>query len=1248
MGHFMRRKRRTSTSVRLVLLCIAILVACVAAIWLVDVEDSQVEKQINLTIQVIGLLATVVGVIVAFVAPGKSNDSELPPAAVPRGHDLTFTGEAQDQATSLRILSKQLTKRLRDLDGGLPGFVDLTISAKAPDDSGRQHPLNPRLEVLLRGSSQHVDVQPDQIDISEVQSRFSRAVLLGEPGSGKSTCLRQMAFRALDALVSDSQNASSGEGRLGWSNDEQTVVGAHDRDGLGGQRIPLYVSLSEWEDPRLRAFDFLLGQLTELVGSRNYLVRNFEDLLVDGRFLLLCDGLNELPGRSSNSHEGRRQGTQGTATQMRDLTARIDARERSLRDLAAKVGLRSQFILSCRGHEYFESLQWEVIRVLPMSPNQIDSFIATYADPAHVGPLRMTIARNAPLRDMASNPFFLCRIVGAYSPGISDLTTRGALMTYLYRQLLEREWGGRDDAVTDESVRETAGRLAFRMFAQGRIGSQAPLPEISAHDRPSIDVLAATGLIVSRDGNYFFYHQIVQEYFVAMALADRTVGRKPATLLADKSWTEVVALWLDLAPDIYGRVVKALAARNLPWRRPSSPGSYAYVYFSMVSSLVIIVVLTSIVLDWIFWPGETLASPLGVLGWSPFVWIAMLAVLRLTWRVSVPHRKVIINAVRVLSLREQYAATPRMLSAFSRVLEPDRVEMASDLGSLGLPILPHCLHGLNDRRWQVRAGCVMTIGQIAKQGQGANPDVIATLLCVARSADPSLAVPALQALRYVEDERVPQAIADILDGSRRGSGVMVGYQMSLLTKWSASVDEGAFPINTERLQELIEPDQPSHVRSLAVTVMAIFAVPGSAEHLGGIAEDYEEEWRLRKTAMSSLGLMSTSDAAAELVRLATMPGLFMEVASALRRLRGVETVPALAEALSSRHESVREASAATLGKIGGPQALEVLKSAADDVSSEVRAAVALALGAIGDTDCLDSLATLARDPESRVRTAAFDALEGSFPDQDIEILAALAVDSMYVERIRAARLLTRHTGSDVESALRDLTADRDPEVSELAQRSLITMQAARVGRSPGANVHRNPVHAMNAFWRELLQWDSMKAMRREERLNGVSSQQMFNTIQNRIYSDAELTRKFRNLVRVVAALVLVGIVLLVFCLLLLLRVAHWGSQVELDHWVLSLIVILLGGLTWLPGVRRLVDIPVIRFVPRFLRIATYFLIGVAVIGALYYVWWSWLALAGVVAGFYWLRERHRRRGRRLDLATSAYYRASGGSVVVAS
>jgi len=179
------------------------------------------------------------------------------------------------------------------------------------------------LEHLARRVAQHLPEQKTEFeDIQTAFSQVSRAVLLGEPGAGKTTTLRKLAG---DSLAVALQNPEA--------------------------PIPLLVSLGRWTEAD-QSFDaFLEEQLDSL---RPYL----NNVLQPGRCLLLLDGLNETP-------------TEFREQKSRQLNQWLQQDKH--RQLVCYV--------SCRDLDYTAAplkLDLDTIRIRPLDPLRIHAFIREY------------------------------------------------------------------------------------------------------------------------------------------------------------------------------------------------------------------------------------------------------------------------------------------------------------------------------------------------------------------------------------------------------------------------------------------------------------------------------------------------------------------------------------------------------------------------------------------------------------------------------------------------------------------------------------------------------------------------------------------------------------------------------------------------------------------------------------------------------------------------------------------------------
>ena len=163
----------------------------------------------------------------------------------------------------------------------------------------------------------------DVPDARQAIRDLRRAVLLGDPGAGKTTTLLKLTVDLARAAQHDTS-----------------------------AQLPLYVPLREFDGSQ---------PFVEFVRSKAYTLQShFEALLKAGRFVLLCDALNEMPRQSEDG---------------RDLVAEVREYLADKRD----------WVVSCRVRDYQEDLSALAgigkIRLKPLDPPRIEEFIRRkYAD----------------------------------------------------------------------------------------------------------------------------------------------------------------------------------------------------------------------------------------------------------------------------------------------------------------------------------------------------------------------------------------------------------------------------------------------------------------------------------------------------------------------------------------------------------------------------------------------------------------------------------------------------------------------------------------------------------------------------------------------------------------------------------------------------------------------------------------------------------------------------------------------------
>ncbi|HEU4327550.1 MAG TPA: SUMF1/EgtB/PvdO family nonheme iron enzyme [Roseiflexaceae bacterium] len=465
-------------------------------------------------------------------------------------------GDARAEPQAMRAT---LTQLLQDADGRawleeLATPEELALIQAAPDNKQAREQHGQLADLLRRLQAPRTAV--------ELIRHTPALVLLGDPGSGKTTVLRHLALGfALARLEAGAPEAAPLDAELAWR---------------GALPLPILIQLRRLADelrgPPADAGPLLAHLERTLSGDRHEaLAQHLVTRLETGSVLILCDGLDEVPD---------------------DLRRAWAAQAVALFQSRFP---RSRIVLTSRTYAYRGVCElpppFLVARLQGLEPEAQDDFIERWYRAALLGgehaPAEQTVAaaskardlvqalaRRPRLREIGANPLLLTMMALVHLHRVRLPQGRAALYEECLHLLLEqweqRRADGPAGLTATLDIPEQTNRLAllqpiaYQLHLLGREEARQAelrdwlLPRFLdlQPDRDAAKALIGrflsflegrSGLLLARDiqDRYAFPHRTLQEYLVARELIHQGMSAATAEILRrrhDTAWREVILL----------------------------------------------------------------------------------------------------------------------------------------------------------------------------------------------------------------------------------------------------------------------------------------------------------------------------------------------------------------------------------------------------------------------------------------------------------------------------------------------------------------------------------------------------------------------------------------------------------------------------------------------------------------------------------------------------------------------------------
>ncbi|MGD1858014.1 MAG: NACHT domain-containing protein [Leptolyngbyaceae cyanobacterium] len=365
----------------------------------------------------------------------------------------------------------------------------------------------------------------------DVANEYQYLSIIGAPGSGKTTLLRKIGLEALKC---------------------------QDKSEFQYVCIPIWVDLKKFIEDTLDFKDYIVQELDAFDFPESLDI--VEKGLKKGRFLLLFDGLDEVPSNSQ--------------AQVLD----------EIESFVARHG-KNRYVVSCRAAAYRSpSTSFREITLAGNSQEQIKNFIYNWfasdeeggSEAAEKCWKSLRKSDNVAVRELAQTPLLLTFLCLVYSRSLTFSGNRSILYHQGLRILLKRWFD--EKRISKESIYEglhveleekLLAEIAYKAFREDKLLFTKInlvnhirgflLKELNAPSSLSgenvLDAIAVQqGILVEQsDGIYSFSHLTFQEFLAAKYIhenySNQALSEMVRTYANDKRWEEIFLLVAGLKYD---------------------------------------------------------------------------------------------------------------------------------------------------------------------------------------------------------------------------------------------------------------------------------------------------------------------------------------------------------------------------------------------------------------------------------------------------------------------------------------------------------------------------------------------------------------------------------------------------------------------------------------------------------------------------------------------------------------------------